>query len=63
MLNMIPLSKPVRSERRRSFQPPWYTVFIYQCSTCQREVCVRAGSFLGNRAVPSSGAIVCPHCK
>lgn len=62
MKTVIDLSNPKRSERRRSFQPPWYTVFIYECLNCKREVQVRANSFRGRRAVPDHGGIYCPHC-
>jgi hypothetical protein len=58
----INLNTPIRSERRRSFQPPWYTVYIYRCRECGRETTVRAGSFRGTRPEPSIGAILCPHC-
>ena len=55
----IDLATPVRRERRRGFQPPWYTVFVYRCSACTAEHHVRAGTFIGRRAVPSVGAIIC----
>ena len=61
--SLINLSTPVRREKRRSFQPPWYTVFIYLCKSCKKETTVRAGSFIGGRPIPSVGAIVCPHCE
>jgi len=56
---VIDLRRPVRSEKRRGFQPPWYTVYVYQCPTCQREVTVRAGSFRGRRPEPGVGGIRC----
>lgn len=56
---LIDLRFPVRSERRRGFQPPWYTVYVYRCGVCGREVTVRASSFRGSRPVPSVGAIRC----
>jgi hypothetical protein len=55
---VIDLSRPIRSERRRQFQPPYYTVFVYRC-TCGHEVTVRASAYSGTRAVPSRGGIVC----
>ena len=58
----LDLSRPIGRERRRGFQPPWYTVFFYRCASCGRETTVRAGAFRGARAVPSTGAIRCPHC-
>jgi DNA-directed RNA polymerase subunit RPC12/RpoP len=60
---LLNLGSPIRSERRRQFQPPWYTVFIYLCKECGKETTVRAGSFRGKRAEPSTGAITCPHCE
>ena len=58
----ISLSAPIRSERVRDFQPPWRTVFVYRCGA-GHEVRVRAGAFVGKRAVPGTGAIRCPQCK
>jgi DNA-directed RNA polymerase subunit RPC12/RpoP len=62
-MSVINLATPIRSERVRDFQPPWRTVFVYRCGTCQNETHVRANSFRGKTAVPSVGAIACPHCK
>lgn len=62
-MNTLNLSTPVRSERVRDFQPPWRTVFVYKCGACKNETRVRANSFRGKTAVPSVGAITCPHCK
>lgn len=31
----------VRSEKRRGFQPPWYTVFVLRCPTCGTERHIR----------------------
>lgn len=58
---MIDLQRPIRTERRRGFQPPWYTVYIYKCPKCGNEVTVRANSFRGRNPEPGIGAIVCPH--
>jgi hypothetical protein len=55
----INLQTPIRSERRRGFQPPYYTVYVYRCPACQREIIVRAGSFRGRTPVPSIGAVIC----
>lgn len=55
----ISLTQPIRSEKRRGFQPPYYTVWVYRCPDCRREIFVRANSFLGKRPVPARGAIVC----
>lgn len=60
---MIDLSHPIRSERVRGFQPPWRTVFIYQCPECKEEVRVFANSFRGKTPVPSVGGITCPKCE
>jgi DNA-directed RNA polymerase subunit RPC12/RpoP len=60
---MLNLSTPVCSERVRGFQPPWRTVFVYRCGTCNKETKVYANSFRGKTAVPSVGAIRCPHCN
>lgn len=53
------LQRPVRSERRRGFQPPYYTVYVYRCPDCQRERFIRASSFRGRTPVPAIGAMVC----
>lgn len=29
---VINLRSPVGSEKRRGFQPPWYTVYVYECA-------------------------------
>ena len=60
---MLNLQNPIRSEKRRSFQPPWYTVYVYRCKGCGKETTVRANSFRGPNPVPSVGAIRCPHCE
>ena len=60
---LIDLARPTRSVRERGFQPPWYTVYVYECRSCGGTVRVRAGSFRGSRPEPSVGAILCPHCK
>ena len=60
---LIDMRSPHRTERRRSFQPPWYTVFVYTCQACHKETTVRASSFIGSRPVPAPGAIYCPHCE
>jgi len=31
----------IGSERRRGFQPPWYTVLIYKCPDCGRKRCIK----------------------
>ena len=59
---MIDLRSPVRRERVRDFQPPWRTVFVYQCAA-GHETRVRASSFAGRTPVPSVGAIECPQCS
>lgn len=59
---MIDLQRPIKTERVRSFQPPWRTVFVYECPDCKGLVRVRANSFRGKRPVPGVGAIYCPHC-
>jgi hypothetical protein len=56
---IINMATPVRSERRRQFQPPYYTVFIYVCPTCKAEHTLRANTFRGKRAVVGTGAILC----
>lgn len=56
---VINLQAPTGRERRRGFQPPWYTVFKYKCPKCGATHTVRANSFLGARPVPSTGGIVC----
>jgi hypothetical protein len=59
----IDLQRPIKSERVRSFQPPWRTVHVYKCDGCKNEVRVNANSFVGKHAVPGRGAIACPHCE
>lgn len=56
---VIQLRTPIRSERRRGFQPPWYTVFVYECQECGAEVAVRANAFRGTRPEPAVGGIRC----
>jgi hypothetical protein len=56
---MIDLRHPVRSEKIRWFQPPWRTVYVYQCKECGGEVRVLANSFRGSRPEPSVGSIRC----
>ena len=56
---LINLSHPDGSERRRGFQPPWYTVYKYHCPECRRVVIARATSFRGPRPEPGVGAIQC----
>jgi hypothetical protein len=56
---VIDMQAVKRSERRRGFQPPYYTVWVYQCPACGKETYVRANSFLGKRPVPSRGGFVC----
>lgn len=60
--NTINLATPVRSERVRAFQPPWRTVWIYECRN-GHTVRVNANSFRGKTPVPSTGAITCPQCE
>lgn len=55
----IDLSRPIGSERRRGYQPPWYTVFLYTCPVCSHKVWVKAGAFRGKNPVPGTGAIIC----
>ena len=54
-MTTIDLRRPIRSERRRGFQPPWYTVYVYRCEN-GHETTVRANSFRGSR--PTIGAAV-----
>lgn len=49
---------PARRERRRGFQPPWYTVFVYKCR-CGAEHTIRANSYIGTRAVEPVGGFIC----
>lgn len=56
---LIDLSKPETSERVRSFQPPYITVWIYKCPRCGATRRVRAGSFRGKKPVPSVGGMRC----
>jgi len=37
----IDLSKPIGFEKRRGYQPPWYTVFFYTCPRCDKRVNLR----------------------
>lgn len=60
-MNQINLSTPVRRERVRGFQPPWRTVYVYQCRA-GHEVRVFANSYRGKHSTPSVGAVVCPQC-
>ena len=62
-MKIIDLSKPIRIERVRGFQPPWYTVFIYHCSACKQEIRIKANSFFNKHPVPGIGGITCTHCK
>jgi len=55
----INLNTPSGSERVRGFQPPWRTVYKYNCPKCGQESRVRANSYLGKRAVPGVGGITC----
>lgn len=48
----------IRSERRRGFQPPWYTVYVYRCYCCGKEKII-----FGKNPEPGADAIQCPHCK
>jgi hypothetical protein len=56
---LIDLCAPKRRTRERGFQPPWYTVFEYECPECHGKVRVRAGSFRGKTPVLGVGAIRC----
>ena len=60
---MIDLRHPVRSELRRGFQPPWYTVYVYRCDLCQQELFIRANAFGGSRPEQSVGGIRCGYCE
>lgn len=62
MTPLINLATPISSERVRSFQPPWRTVYVYRCVN-GHETRVFANSFRGKRPEPSVGAIVCPLCE
>lgn len=61
-MTQVNLMHPVRSERVRDFQPPWRTVFVYECPQ-GHEVRVRASSYSGKTPVPGVGAIACPKCE
>ena len=63
MQHIINLATPNGRERRRGFQPPWYTVFIYKCEHTGKDIRVRANAFRGKWPVPSVGGIICPHCE
>ena len=56
---IIDLRRPIRSEKRRGFQPPWYTVYVYQCPTCGAKHFMRANAFRGKRPEPAVGGIIC----
>ena len=56
---VIDLATPRGSERRRGYQPPWYTVYKYTCPKCGTDCTVRAGAFYGKRPTPGRGAILC----
>lgn len=56
---LIDLSRPVGSERRRGFQPPWETFYKYICPKCKATRVVHASSFLGRTPQPGKGAILC----
>ena len=55
----IDLSRPIGAERRRGFQPPYYTVYVYRCPDCGATKYVRARSFRGRTPTTSIGAIHC----
>lgn len=59
----IDLRSPMGSEKVRGFQPPWRTVYRYQCPGCGAHHRVYANSFRGmgkyQRPEPSVGAIRC----
>jgi len=56
---IIDLSRPIGSERVRSFQPPWRTVFRYRCPVCGTLRRIYASTFIGTRAVPHMGGVYC----
>ena len=56
---LIDLETPIGSERRRGFQPPYYTVYVYRCPACHAMRYIRANSFRGKTSVPGRGAIRC----
>ena len=56
---IIDLQRPIGSERRRGFQPPYYRVYRYECPKCHARKVVRANSFIGRTAQPGVGAIRC----
>lgn len=45
----------LRTEKRRSFQPPWYRVAIYQCPACKREYACR----ISTHGPHPAGAVGC----
>lgn len=59
---LIDLSKPIRKEKVKWFQPPWRIMFIYHCPS-GHEVRIYANSYKGKKAVPGIGKIVCPQCE
>lgn len=56
---LINLETPVGQERRRGFQPPYYTVYKYRCAKCGAMRYIRANSFRGKTPHPGRGAIRC----
>lgn len=61
-MSLINLSRPIRSERVRGFQPPWRTVFVYQCEH-GHESRVYTSAFRGSNPEPAVGAIYCGQCE
>lgn len=61
-MTIINLGRPVASVRERGFQPPWHTIYIYECAKGHK-VRVKAGSFRGKNPEPGIGAITCPSCE
>lgn len=57
--SVIDMRAPVRSERVRGFQPPWYTVYVYRCPSCGAERRIRASAFRGASPEPAIGGIRC----
>jgi hypothetical protein len=56
---IINRQKPRNETKIRWFQPPWRTVFWYECPECHHVHRMFANAFNGKKAIPGVGAIVC----